>query len=243
MSAGHLWRNGPREMNKPKILALIPARSGSKGLPGKNLRMLHGKPLLAYSILAACASSLVDRVIVSTDDPGIAEVAREYGAEVPFLRPADLASDTASVDVALDFTLQTLKADYAYSPDYASVFYPTSPFRTRQLVDSLLHKLLQGYTSVKTVKKIDPLEGRFYYRNQGSVTCPLESRMGQLVAGSYLRCYGLLGAWKLSAEAVERGYLHLIANPVELVDIDSLADFELAERILADGLYDPEAER
>ena len=77
-----------------KILGLIPARGGSKGLPRKNIRPLHGKPLIAWTIGQARSSSVFDKIIVSTDDEEIATIAKEYGAEVPFMRPAELAGDT-----------------------------------------------------------------------------------------------------------------------------------------------------
>jgi N-acylneuraminate cytidylyltransferase len=82
------------------VLAIIPARGGSKGLPGKNIKELCGKPLIAWTIEQAKSCSDIDRIVVSTDDSEIAEIAKKYGAEVPFIRPAELASDTAStIDV------------------------------------------------------------------------------------------------------------------------------------------------
>ena len=79
-----------------QVLAIIPARGGSKGIPGKNIKLLAGKPLIAWTIDVAKESGLVDRVIVSTDDEGIAEVARAHGAEVPFMRPAEISGDLAT---------------------------------------------------------------------------------------------------------------------------------------------------
>ncbi|HMU70535.1 MAG TPA: acylneuraminate cytidylyltransferase family protein, partial [Chitinophagales bacterium] len=79
-----------------EVLAIIPARGGSKGLPGKNIRPLNGHPLLAYSILAAQQSELITRIIVNTDDLDIAAIAQQYGAEIPFLRPANLALDNTT---------------------------------------------------------------------------------------------------------------------------------------------------
>jgi CMP-N,N'-diacetyllegionaminic acid synthase len=112
------------------ILGLIPARGGSKGLPRKNLRMLAGKPLLAWTIEVALNCGMLDRVIVSTDDPEIRDVARRYGAEVPFLRPPDLASDTAtSADVA-SHTLSWLEQQGQAAPSFLLQLQPTSPLRT-----------------------------------------------------------------------------------------------------------------
>jgi CMP-N,N'-diacetyllegionaminic acid synthase len=116
-------------MSKPSIVALIPARGGSKRVPGKNVRVLGGHPLIAYTIAPAIASGVFDAVIVSTDLPEIAEVARRYGAEVPFLRPAALAGDTSPDIEWVEHTLRTL-ADQGRSYDAFSLLRPTSPFRT-----------------------------------------------------------------------------------------------------------------
>jgi len=101
----------------PKIIAIIPARGGSKGLPGKNIIPLGGKPLIAHSIETAKKSKLIERVIVTTDDEEIADVAREYGAEVPFIRPAELAQDDTPPDPVLKHTLQFLEEKEGIKPE------------------------------------------------------------------------------------------------------------------------------
>ncbi len=116
-------------INGKKILAIIPARSGSKGLPGKNIKDLCGKPLIAWSIEQALGCSLIDKLVISTDDDRIAEVAKRYGAEVPFIRPAELASDTAStIDVILHVADWFEKYEN-YQPAYILLLQPTSPLR------------------------------------------------------------------------------------------------------------------
>ena len=116
-------------MKAPRILALILARGGSKRLPGKNIRLLAGKPLLAWSIEAARACSAIADVVVSTDDEAIAAVAREHGAWVPFLRPAALAEDSStSADAALH-ALEHLRAQEGRSYDAVILLEPTSPLR------------------------------------------------------------------------------------------------------------------
>ncbi len=112
-----------------KILGVITARGGSKGIPGKNIKPLLGKPLIAYTIEAAKASGVVDRLILSTDDPAIAEVARQYGCEVPFMRPAEIADDKASHLPVLQHAIKTLKEKDGYEPDYVLLLQPTSPAR------------------------------------------------------------------------------------------------------------------
>ena len=112
------------------MLAIIPARVGSKGLPGKNIRLLHGKPLLAWPIAAAKASKYVDRVVVSTDSDEFAHIARAHGAEVPVLRPAELAADTSPSSAAVIHMLDLLAAQgfiYEYLVLLSSQTSPNMP--------------------------------------------------------------------------------------------------------------------
>lgn len=112
-----------------KILGVITARGGSKGIPGKNIKPLLGKPLIAHTIEAAKASGVVDRLILSTDDPAIAEVAKQYGCEVPFMRPAEIADDKSAHLPVLQHAVKALKEKDGYEPDYVLLLQPTSPLR------------------------------------------------------------------------------------------------------------------
>ena len=109
----------------PSLVALVPARAGSERVPGKNVRPLAGHPLLAYAIAAAQQSGVADRVICSTDSEEIAEIARWYGADVPFLRPAEYATSTSPDIEWLSYTLEELPERY----DLFALVRPTSPFR------------------------------------------------------------------------------------------------------------------
>lgn len=113
-----------------RILSLIPARGGSKGLPGKNLRPCHGVPLIIHSIRQSLACPLVDRTIVSTDDETIAELARKQGAEVPFIRPAELARDESTTESVMAHALEYLEREEGYTPEAILLLQPTSPLRT-----------------------------------------------------------------------------------------------------------------
>lgn len=113
-----------------KILALVCARGGSKGIPGKNLRQLGGKPLVRWSIDSARACPLIDRLVVSTDSSEIAEIALAGGAEVPFLRPAELAADRSPEWMVWQHALKELGRRDDFRPDYLVVLPPTSPFRS-----------------------------------------------------------------------------------------------------------------
>ena len=113
-----------------KILGLITARGGSKGLPGKNIKALGGKPLIAWTILAALESQSFDRVVVSTDDAVIAETGKGWGAEVPFLRPVELAQDSSPHILSSEHALMWLKEHEGYLPEWVMLLQPTSPFRS-----------------------------------------------------------------------------------------------------------------
>lgn len=133
--------------DRPQVLALIPARGGSKGIPGKNIMMIAGKPLIAYSILQALASQYINRVIVTTDDGEIAEVARAWGAEVPFLRPAGLAQDLSPDIDAFRHALVWLAENENYQPEAIVHLRPTGPVRRVDLIDSAVAKLLADPTA------------------------------------------------------------------------------------------------
>ncbi len=126
-----------------EILALIPARGGSKGIPRKNIRSFAGYPLIAWSIAAAKQSELVTRVIVSTDDEEIAAVAREWGAETPFLRPSELAQDKTTDLPVFEHALKWLEDVEGYRPGVIVQLRPTSPIRPRAMVDDAIHILLE----------------------------------------------------------------------------------------------------
>jgi CMP-N-acetylneuraminic acid synthetase len=125
-----------------KILALIPARGGSKGIPRKNIMMLAGKPLIAYSILQGKESKLINRVIVTTDDDEIAAVSKEWGADVPFMRPAEFAGDLSPDIDAFRHALTWLKDNEGYEPDVVVHLRPPGPVRKVELIDKAIQLLL-----------------------------------------------------------------------------------------------------
>ncbi len=127
-----------------EVLAIIPARGGSKGIPRKNIRDFAGYPLIAYSIHAALTSKYVTRTIVSTDDIEIAEVAKQFGAEVPFLRPAEFADDLSLDLPVFRHALETLQKNEGYKPDLVVQLRPTSPIRPVNLVDSAIEAILNN---------------------------------------------------------------------------------------------------
>lgn len=139
-----------------KILAIVPARANSKGIPRKNLRTLAGLPLVAWSIKQALASPSVDKVIVSTDGEEIADVARSFGADVPFLRPAEISTDTAPTEDAMVHAVEEL-AKTGYHPDFVMLLQPTCPVRGRDAVEKSVQLLLEtGSDSIVSAREIHP---------------------------------------------------------------------------------------
>lgn len=129
-------------MSSPRVLAVVPARGGSKGLPGKNVRPLAGLPLVAHSLAAARAMRTVTRCIVSTDDPGIARVAREHGGDVPWLRPPELATDDTPMAPVLRHALAAVEDEEGRPYDALVLLDPTSPARVPSEVDAAVEQLL-----------------------------------------------------------------------------------------------------
>jgi len=126
-----------------KILAVITARGGSEGIPGKNIKLLGGQPLIAYSIRVAKRSKLITDLIVSTDYEDIADVAREHGAEVPFLRPSEFAADKTPHVPVMQHAIKFMEERRNTIYDFAVILQPTSPFRTREDIDETLSLLIE----------------------------------------------------------------------------------------------------
>ena len=142
-------------MKSYKILAIIPARCGSKGIRRKNLQKLSGKPLIVHTIIAAKKTKSINKIIVSTDDKEIGKISKNNGAEVPFLRPKQISKDTSSTIEVIKHALKFLQENQSYVPDIIILLQPTSPLRTSQLITKTINTLKKSKaTSVITVSKI-----------------------------------------------------------------------------------------
>ncbi len=141
-------------MKTPYALGVIPARGGSKGLPGKNLRKLGALSLIGQAVASAREAALLARLIVSTDSPEIAEEAKRHGAEVPFLRPAELATDQAGMLPVLQHAVRWLESSAGVRPDMIVTLQPTSPFRTGVEIDATITKVIDtGSDSAQTLSE------------------------------------------------------------------------------------------
>lgn len=201
------------------ILCVIPARGGSKGIPGKNIKLLAGKPLIAWSIEAARKAKLVDRTVVSTDDDEIAAVARKYGAEV-LKRPPELAQDKSS-------TLSVLLHVYGHIPcDALVLLQPTSPIRRSGLVDECIREFQgAGAGSLATGWWCT-------YTEYGTNTKPRQDIRGFFYDDGNVYVIG--GGLLERGERYGANIVRKVISREEHLDIDDAFDFWMAEKILAE---------
>lgn len=227
-------------LNGKRVIAVIPARGGSKSVPGKNIRTLGGKPLLAWSIEVAQQVSEIDRVIVSTDDDKIASVGRAYGAEV-YARPPHLATDEALVIDALKDLLQTLQAE-GEAPEWVILLEPTCPLRTADDVRDCLQLVAQGsYDSVATFKDAELNPHRAWRLVDGIPEVFIEGAIPWLPRQKLPRAYQLNGAvYVFRANLLEQEAKSLLVGKLGAVlmprdrsqDIDDSVDFTIVEALL-----------
>jgi CMP-N,N'-diacetyllegionaminic acid synthase len=225
-----------------RVLAIVPARKGSKGLPLKNIRPLAGKPLLAWPIAAARASAHVDRVIISTDDQGFADLAVEHGADAPFLRPAELAGDTAPSIGFILHAVDTLAAEGEVY-DYVVLLEPTSPLTEGSDVDAALAQLLAADAdAIVGVSKLEATHPAFAVRKdgQGGITPYASASFGEMPRRQDIEpLFSLDGTLYVSTvEALrrERGFCHARTLGYESArhkahEVDDLVDFICIEAI------------
>jgi CMP-N-acetylneuraminic acid synthetase len=230
-----------------KVLGLICARGGSKGVPKKNIKLLGGKPLIGWSIETATQCTFFDRVVVSTDSQEIANIAMHYGAEVPFIRPAKLAEDESPEWLSWQHALKKLEELDQYRADYLIVLPPTSPFRSHEDVE-------QGFDLIKE-EDIDMVisvtnSGRNPYFNMVEIdrdgfaylSKKPEQRVFRRQDASQVfdmttALYAARTDYILYAHGVFDGKVKVILIPeIRALDIDTEMDFKLAEFLISEGL-------
>lgn len=235
-----------------EVLAIIPARGGSKSIPRKNIYPVLGKPLIAYSIEAARKARLINRVIVSTDDLGIARIAKKYGAEIPFMRPPALGRDTTPDLPVFKHALSWLKKHEGYTPDLVVHLWPTSPFRNPKDIDRAITLAMKnpeadcirsvtlplqtpfkmwrkGKTYLEPILKKDFTE--FYKKHPEPYTLPRQVLPKTLVQTGYLsviRCNTLMKKNSMMG----RNILPFFHDPKLYTEFDSLKDVHHTEYVL-----------
>ncbi|SEQ15702.1 acylneuraminate cytidylyltransferase family protein [Butyrivibrio sp. TB] len=228
-----------------KNIAIIPARSGSKGLPDKNIKMLSGKPLIAWSIEAAISSGVYDEVMVSTDSEKYADIARSFGAKVPFLRSAEASSDTSSSwDAVREVILKYQELGQNF--DTFTLLQPTSPLRSADDIKGSFDQMLDK--NARTIVSVCETEDSPYTCN----TLPESMSMQDFFIEEYKntrrqdlpKCYRLNGAIYLSKvdEFLKDGDIYAsdcyayIMDGTRSVDIDTDFDFKIAQLLIEEGI-------
>lgn len=235
-----------------EILALIPARGGSKGIPRKNIKPFAGYPLIAWSIAAAKQAELVTRVIVSTDDEEIAAVAREWGAETPFLRPSELAQDKTTDLPVFEHALKFLEEIEGYRPEIVVQLRPTSPIRPRGMVDGAV-RILLNHPDADSVRGVVPAGQNPFkmwrFNGEEKPLAPLLQVEGiaepynaprQILPPVYWQT-GHIDAIRAATIARKHSLTGnviypLVIDPKYTVDIDTLADWAKYEAVIYSGL-------
>lgn len=228
-------------MKKRKIVVIIPARGGSKRILFKNIQLLAGKPLIAYTIQNSLKSNLIDRTIVSTDNEKIADIARNYGEEV-IMRPDSLAGDESPTEQTMIHVVETLKKE-KYDPEYVVLLQPTSPIRKLSTINEGIKMIIESDAdSLLSVCEIQHyyLSGHFegeeykpdYSQRQFSHKMPKKYRENGAL---YITKKDFL----INNENRIGGKIRaIIMNNVDSIDIDDISDFELAEKIIRGDYYE-----
>lgn len=224
-----------------KMLAVIPARGGSKGLPGKNIKPLEGKPLIAYTIEAALQSGLFDKVVVSTDDKEIADIAKQYGAEIPFMRPQELSGDVVSSDDVILHAIQFYK-EQGTEFDYVCKLQPTSPLRNAAHIQEAYEQMVSrdaNYIVSVCECEHSPLWSGVIGSDLGleDFIREQDKRACRQAFEKYYRLNGAIYIAKVENFEAEKnfmgkGSIAYIMNQADSVDIDSALDFLFAETIM-----------
>jgi CMP-N-acetylneuraminic acid synthetase len=232
----------------PGLLILVPARGGSRGLPGKNVRPLGGLPLLAWTARTIAASAVAARAVLTTDDPAIAELGRAHGLEVPFLRPAALATDTAGSFEVVAHAVDWLEREAGYRPDAVMLLQPTCPFRRPERLREAMTLLGQpGTEGVVAMRRIDRTLSVMYREEADGLLAPLapwDERLRRQDVRPLLTPSGSLYLLTAAALAAHRRLFPprlrpLPSSAVEEIDIDTAEDWALAEAVVAAGLARP----
>lgn len=227
-----------------KIVAFIFARGGSKGLPGKNIRPLNGKPLIAWSIEQALSVERIDRVIVSTDSDEIAAIAEKYGADVPFVRPANLATDESPEWLAWRHGLEYLKRETGAMPEFMVSLPATAPLRLTSDINDCIDEYAKGSTEVVitvTEARRSPYFNMVRETQSGNYELLIAPQLAverrqdaPMVYDMATVCYVVKSEFVMSCNSIFEGRVRAVHVPIErAIDIDTLLDFQIAEVLLS----------
>lgn len=226
----------------PSFLGVIPARGGSKGVPRKNIRLLAGIPLIVYTIRAALSCNVITDTVLSTDDPEIRKLAIEYGAQAPFLRPAELATDMALAVPTVQHAVREMEAIRGRHYDYIAMLQPTTPLRTSEDLSVALNRLINlkadGIISVVDVDNWHPMKMKKFQGDRlvNYEQPPVENPTRQTLPSVYM-VNGALYATRRDVFMERNTFqgdfcLGYIMPAERSVNIDSELDFVLAEHLI-----------
>lgn len=225
------------------VLSIIPARGGSKGLPGKNIKMFMGKPLIGWTIESARRSSYIDRVLVSTDSFEIGEIAKTYGAEIPFMRPKELSNDQASGNSVISHALDWVEQNEHIIYDYFVLLQPTSPLRETWQIDEAIIKLNANKSANSLVSIKEVSEHPYWMKklnDKGYLEDFIDKKESVSRRQDLPQVFIVNGALYLSKPKYFQKYqnfylfdcLPYLMDQTTSVDIDDLNDFEYAETMM-----------
>lgn len=237
------------KIDKEKIVALIPARGGSKGVPRKNIQLIKGYPLIAYSIAAGVLSQSIDRVIVSTDSEEIAQIALQFGAEVPFIRPKEYASDLSGDIEFVEHAIRYMYEKEEAIPEYLVHLRPTTPFRRTEIVDAAIEicKSQENCSSLRSGHKASESPYKWFLKNEEGYFRSLQKDIDNDTANSGRQKFpdvyipdGYVDVLR-SSYVIKKGKLHgsnmLGFESPYCIEVDTLEDLDyIRYQIERDGL-------
>lgn len=232
-----------------KNIALIPARGSSMTVVKKNIKLLNGIPLIVYTIQTALKNPRISKVIVSTEDQEIAGIAKKYGAEVPFIRPAELSRDNTPDRPVILHTLDWLKKNEDFEPELLIYLRPTSPFKTNQIIDACLDKIENdlNLTSLRTVNLAEGTNHPYWmFKEKNNILKPFIEHVE--ISKYYQRqllpvCYQLNGVVDIVKPGIVANNKNIYGDqigfveiaPLNAVDIDNELDFAFAEFLIKEN--------
>ena len=236
-------------MSNEKVLVIVPARSGSKGLPNKNILPLAGRPLLAWSIEHGLNSELTSRVLCSTDDKKIATIARHYGAETPFLRPKNLSGDNENDSSFTVHAINWLAKNENWDTDIVVILRPTSPIRDPSDIDGVIQMMIENPSAHSCLSVVEAEKSPYKMlrqQNDGSIVAlincevPDQLNAARQTLPKAFQQTGAIHAVRGQIAVKNNTVIGSVILPYEpknksIIDIDSLEDFAKAEHILAQG--------
>lgn len=230
-----------------KILAFIPARGGSKRIPKKNIKLLKGKPLIAYTIEVAKKSKYINRIVVSTDSKEIADIAKQFDAEVPFLRPGSISKADSTEMEFFNYALDWFVKNENYIPDLIVLLYPTSPFRKAESIDKAIEEMLKNpeADSLRSIRLCSEHPYKMWVIEKGYLkpfmrekNMNIHTLSYQLLPTVYIQNASIYitkpSTIKNKKSPTGDVIIPFIMDEIESIDINTMLGFQFAEMIIRD---------